>query len=120
MPVFQAPCDGHHKIMETATHAPERVKAALDLTAVKLRYEENPLHKRKDMVGALSASGVSLEFEGRDAVSKKQGEALLEPINVKVRAANHGQVRQKWSFSKSVTPPSRFSNRQNSGSSAGR
>ncbi len=35
---------------------------------------------------------ITLEFDGREPVSKKAGEALLEPINVKVRAANKGQT----------------------------
>jgi len=35
---------------------------------------------------------ITLEFDGREPVSKRAGEALLEPINVKVRAANKGQT----------------------------
>ena len=48
---------------------------------------------------------VTLEFEGREPVSKKAGEALLEPINVKVRAANHGQTPTRVVIFQ-VSPPS--------------
>ena len=34
-------------------------------------------------------------LEGREPIHRKAGEALLEPINVKVRAANHIQSPAK-------------------------
>ena len=37
----------------------------------------------------------TLELEGREPIHRKAGEALLEPINVKVRAANHSQSPAK-------------------------
>jgi quercetin dioxygenase-like cupin family protein len=73
----------------------EKLEARV-LTATVQPGATSPWHTHSAPVAVYVLEGTfTLEFEGRDAVSKKQGEALLEPVNVKVRAANHGQVPAK-------------------------
>jgi quercetin dioxygenase-like cupin family protein len=63
------------------------------LTATLQPGSTSPWHTHSAPVVVYVMEGtITLEFDGREPVSKKAGEALLEPINVKVRAANHGQT----------------------------
>ena len=59
------------------------------MTATLVPGTTSPWHTHASPVAVYVVEGTfTLEFDGRDAISKKAGEALLEPINVKVRAAN--------------------------------
>src|SRR5438552_13565957 len=62
------------------------------LTATVQPGATSPWHTHPAPVAVYVIEGtITLEFDGREPVTKKAGEALLEPANVKVRAANHGQ-----------------------------
>jgi quercetin dioxygenase-like cupin family protein len=59
------------------------------MTATLAPGSTSPWHTHGSPVAVYVVEGTfTLEFDGRDAISKQAGEALLEPINVKVRAAN--------------------------------
>ena len=63
------------------------------LTATVQPGATSPWHTHPAPVAVYVIEGtITLEFDGREPVTKKAGEALLEPANVKVRAANHGQT----------------------------
>jgi quercetin dioxygenase-like cupin family protein len=59
------------------------------MTATLAAGSTSPWHTHSAPVAVYVVEGTfTLELEGRDPIAKKAGEALLEPINVKVRAAN--------------------------------
>ena len=63
------------------------------LTATVQPGATSPWHTHPAPVAVYVIEGtITLELDGREPVTKKAGEALLEPANVKVRAANHGQT----------------------------
>jgi quercetin dioxygenase-like cupin family protein len=63
------------------------------LTATLQPGSTSPWHTHSAPVVVYVIEGtITLEFDGREPISKKAGEALLEPINVKLRAANNGQT----------------------------
>jgi quercetin dioxygenase-like cupin family protein len=66
------------------------------LTATLAPGSTSPWHTHASPVAVYVVEGTfTLEFDGRDAIAKKAGEALLEPINVKVRAANRSDAPVK-------------------------
>ena len=66
------------------------------LTATLAPGTKSPWHTHAAPVGVYVMEGsFTLEIDGGKSVVKNAGEALLEPINVKVRAANNGAVATK-------------------------
>jgi quercetin dioxygenase-like cupin family protein len=66
------------------------------MTATLAPGSTSPWHTHASPVAVYVVEGTfTLEFDGRDAIAKKAGEALLEPINVKVRAANRSDAPVK-------------------------
>jgi len=66
----------------------DRLEARV-LTATILPGTVSPWHTHAAPVAVYVIEGVfTLELENRDPVTLKAGQALLEPINVKMRAAN--------------------------------
>lgn len=56
----------------------------------------SPWHTHSGPVAVYVMEGTfTLEFDGREPIAKKAGEALLEPVNVKVRAANRSDAPVK-------------------------
>jgi len=66
------------------------------LTATLPPHSTSVWHQHSAPVVVYVIQGTfTLEFDGRKAVSKNAGEALLEPKNAKVRAANRGKLSTK-------------------------
>jgi quercetin dioxygenase-like cupin family protein len=66
------------------------------MTATLAPGSTSPWHTHGSPVAVYVMEGTfTLEFDGREAISKQAGEALLEPINVKVRAANRSNAPAK-------------------------
>jgi len=66
------------------------------MTATLAPGSTSPWHTHASPVAVYVVEGTfTLEFDGRDAIAKNAGEALLEPINVKVRAANRSDAPVK-------------------------
>jgi quercetin dioxygenase-like cupin family protein len=66
------------------------------MTATLAPGSTSPWHTHASPVAVYVMEGTfTLEFDGREPIAKKAGEALLEPINVKVRAANRGDAPAK-------------------------
>jgi quercetin dioxygenase-like cupin family protein len=66
------------------------------MTATLAPGSTSPWHTHASPVAVYVIDGTfTLEFDGRDAIAKKAGEALLEPVNVKVRAANRSDAPVK-------------------------
>src|SRR3989442_8382196 len=63
------------------------------LTATLQPGAASPWHTHAAPVAVYVIEGtITLEFEGRQPRAKKAGEAPTEPLNVKLRTANHGQT----------------------------
>jgi quercetin dioxygenase-like cupin family protein len=84
-------------LKQTTTEFPKAEKLeARVLSATLPPGATSPWHTHSAPVAVYVVDGTfTLEFDGREAISKKAGEALLEPINVKVRPANRGQTPAK-------------------------
>jgi quercetin dioxygenase-like cupin family protein len=66
------------------------------MTATLAPGSTSPWHTHSGPVAVYVIEGTfTLEFDGREPIAKKAGEALLEPINVKVRAANRSDAPVK-------------------------
>jgi quercetin dioxygenase-like cupin family protein len=79
------------------------------MTATLAPGSASPWHTHGSPVAVYVVEGTfTLEFDGREAISKQAGEALLEPINIKIRAANRSNAPAKVVISKVSEPEQPF------------
>ena len=81
-------------LKELSTEFPKDAQLeARVLTATLVPGMTSPWHTHATPVVVYVVEGTfTLEFKDREPVVRKAGEALLEPINVVLRAANHSQT----------------------------
>lgn len=84
-------------LKETTTEFPKADKLEARVMTATLQPGSTSLwhtHAAPVIVYVLDGE-FTLELDGRPAITKKAGEAMLEPINVKMRAANRSKAPAK-------------------------
>ncbi|KAA2244028.1 cupin domain-containing protein [Salinarimonas soli] len=97
-------------LKEVTTEFPkDREIEARVLTATVQPGTTSPWHTHSAPVVVYVLEGTfTLELKDREAVHRKAGEALLEPVNVAMRAANHGAVPAKVVIFQASPPHAAF------------